>query len=107
MYKFTIFSPPDKDTIQNIINTAAEAGAGVIGKYTHCAFVTHGEGSWHSPEGSQPFIGKAGTRTCHEAEAKIEMECPKEKLQAVFDAVRKVHPFETFTIDAVEIKRVE
>ena len=40
-------------------------------------------------------------------EVKIEMECPKEKMQEVINAVKKVHPYDKFTIDAMEIKRFE
>lgn len=35
------------------------------------------------------------------------MECPKGKMQEVFEAIKKVHPYDKFTIDAVEINRFE
>lgn len=106
MYKFFIFAPIDEKVIQSIIDAAAMAGAGIIGNYTHCSFVTKGYGTWYPLPGAKPAIGKVG-ELCREGEVKIEMECPKEKMQDVFEAVKKVHPYEKFTIDAVEIKRFE
>lgn len=106
MYKFFIFAPKDEKIIQSIIETAAKAGAGVVGNYTHCSFVTEGYGTWFPLPGSKPYLGKVG-KLCREEEVKIEMECPKEKMRGIFEAVKKIHPYDKFTIDAVEIKRFE
>lgn len=106
MYKFFIFAPKDEKIIQSIIDAATKAGAGTIGNYTHCSFVTEGYGTWFPLPGSKPFLGEVG-KFCREEEVKIEMECPEEKMKEVFEAVKKVHPYEKFTIDAVEIIRFE
>jgi hypothetical protein len=106
MYKFIIFAPKDKKIIQSIIHAATKAGAGIIGNYTHCSFVTEGYGTWFPLPGAKPSIGQVGELSIEE-EVKIEMECPKEKMKEVFEAVKKVHPYDKFTIDAVEIKRFE
>lgn len=106
MYKFVIFAPNDDGVIRAIIEAAAGAGAGIIGNYTHCSFVTVGYGTWFPLPGAKPSMGKVGELS-HETEVKIEMECPKEKMPAVFAAVKKVHPYDKFTIDAVEIDRFE
>lgn len=106
MYKFFIFSPNDTEIIFKIIDAAASAGAGVVGKYSHCAFITQGEGTWIPMEGSEPLIGEIGQFT-KAGEVKIEMECPKEKMQSVTDAVKLVHPYDKISLDAVEITRFE
>jgi hypothetical protein len=106
MYKFIIFAPKDEKVIISIINAAAKAGAGVVGNYTHCSFVTEGYGTWYPLPGAKPAIGKVGELS-REGEVKIEMECPKEKMQEVLEAVKKVHPYDKFTIDAFEIRRFE
>jgi len=106
MYKFYIFSPNDEKIIQAIIDAATKAGAGIVGNYTHCAFITEGYGTWYPQPGAKPAIGKVGELS-KEEEVKIEMECPKEKMQEVFKAVKKIHPYDKFTIDAVEVKRFE
>ncbi len=104
MYKFIIFAPKDIKIIQSIIAAAAKAGAGIVGNYTHCSFVTEGYGTWYPKPGAKPTIGKVGELS-REEEVKIEMECPKEKMKEVFAAVKKVLPYDKFTIDAVEIER--
>lgn len=106
MFKFFIFSPNDPEIIFKIIDAAASAGAGVVGNYSHCAFVTQGEGTWIPMEGSTPLIGEIGKFT-KASEVKIEMECPKEKMQAVTDAVKLAHPYDKISLDAVEITRFE
>jgi hypothetical protein len=106
MYKFTVFSPDDEKVIFAIIAAASDAGAGVIGKYTHCAFITKGYGTWMPEPGADPEVGKVGELS-KENEVRIEMECPEDKLQAVTDAIKKVHPYEKISIDAVHSKRFE
>lgn len=106
MYKLYIFSPKDEKIIRSIVDAASGAGAGIIGNYTHCSFVTEGYGTWYSLPGAKPTIGKVGELS-KENEVRIEMECPKGKIQRVVEAVKKVHPFDKFTIDAVEITRFE
>lgn len=106
MYKFSIFCPRDEKVIFAIIDAATKAGAGTVGKYTHCAFVTEGYGTWYPLPGAEPTIGKVGELS-KEEEVKIEMECPKEKMKEVFEAVRKVHPYDKIAIDAVAIEWFE
>ena len=106
MYKFFIFAPNDQEIIFKIIDAATKAGAGSVGKYSHCAFITQGEGTWVALEGSDPLVGKIGEFT-KAAEVKIEMECPKDSMQAVTEAIKAVHPYDKISIDAVEIKRFE
>ena|SRR3989344_2605340 len=106
MYKFVVFCPRDEKVIEAIINAASQAGAGTVGKYTHCAFIMEGYGTWYPLPGAEPTIGKVGELS-KEEEVKIEMECPKEKMQEVFEAVRKAHPYDKISIDAVSIERFE
>lgn len=106
MYKFFVFAPKDEIIINKIIDAAAKAGAGIVGNYSHCAFVTEGYGTWYPQPGAKPTIGKVG-HLSKEGEVKIEMECPKEKMKEVFEAIRKIHPYDKITTDAVEIERFE
>lgn len=106
MLKFFVFAPDDEAVIKQIIDAAAEAGAGKIGNYSHCSFVTKGHGMWKSLEGANPHIGQVGEFS-KEPEVKIEMECTEQQMPAVKAAIEKVHPYETVVIDAIEIKRYE
>ena len=102
MYKIFVFVPIDSTDI--IINAAAEAGAGKIGNYSHCAFITKGKGNWKSLEGAHPTIGTVG-KMSREPENKIEMLCPEYKLKDVIAAIKKVHPYETPVIDVIGLKK--
>ena len=106
MLKFVVFAPRDKGVIQKIIDAASKAGAGVVGNYTHCAFITEGFGTWVPQEGARPNSGQIG-QFSQEPEVKIEMECSRDKMEAVAAAIKKVHPYDQISIDAVEIVRFE
>lgn len=106
MYKLFVFCPDDEKTIFSIIDAAANAGAGVLGNYTHTCFFTKGTGNWKSEEGSNPTIGKVGEFS-HEPEVRIEMICPEEKARDVKKAIIKVHPYEEPEIDFVKMIDVE
>lgn len=104
--KFFIFCPDDEQVINNIINAAAEAGAGVIGHYSHNAFIIKGQGNWKPEAGSNPTIGKVGEIT-RANEVKIEMECPEEKAIAVSEAIKNVHPYEKVKVDFIRLEDVK
>lgn len=77
-----------------------DAGAGRIGNYSHCAFVSQGEGYWKSLPGSNPTMGKVGELSIEE-QYKIEMVCPKEALNEVIKAVHENHSYETPEINII------
>src|SRR5438105_3679537 len=79
------------------------AGGGQIGKYSFCSFSVVGTGRFRPDEGSNPSVGKIGQHTEVEEE-KIEFVCEHEKLAAVIDAIKKVHPYEEPGIDAFEVE---
>ncbi len=104
MYKFFVFCPHDDALIETIVDAATDAGAGRIGQYTHCAFITPGFSSWKNEIGTNPTIGKVGDFQVEE-EVRIEMECPKNKMSQVAAAIKQVHPYETVVIDAIPMER--
>lgn len=104
MYKIFVFVP--KDSTDKVIDAMAKAGAGVIGNYTHCAFITEGHGNWLSEEGSNPTVGAVG-KMSRESENKVEMICPEDKLKAVVSAIKHSHPYETAPIDVIKMESLE
>ena len=102
-YQLFVFCPDDENVINNIIDAASAEGAGIVGNYSHCAFVTRGSSQWKSEPGTHPHEGKVGKLT-KVIGAKIEMICPKEKHIAVAKAIRKVHPYEEPDIQFVQIE---
>ena len=75
-----------------------DAGGGIIGNYSHCAFVSSGYGYFKPLKGSDPTIGKQGEIERVD-EVKIEFVCEKDKVQSIIDAIRKSHPYEEVPIE--------
>ncbi len=103
MHKVFVFAPRDQKIIHSIIDVAAKAGAGKIGKYNKCAFITEGIGTWEADKDAHPHIGQEG-KTENIKEVKIEMQCPKESVKDVVAAIKKVHPYEEVVIDVFKME---
>lgn len=58
MYKVVVTVPETHTDI--VIKAMSEAGAGTVGKYTHCAIITKTIGNYIPEEGATPFIGEVG-----------------------------------------------
>lgn len=102
MKKIFIFAPDKQDVIETIVDVASRHGAGVIGNYTHCHFVTKGMGNWKAQTGALPTIGGVGEYS-HVPEVKIEMLCPDNVVLDVVSSIRAVHPYEEPEIDVMTI----
>ena len=76
-----------------VLAAIGDAGAGTIGKYSHCSFVTPGTGRFTPQEGAKPYVGRTGIP---EQAAEDRIECVVEKLLlgAVVAALRAAHPYE-------------
>lgn len=88
--------------VDGLVDALSEAGAGVIGDYTRCAFRSDGLGTFEPGEGSQPFIGIPGGRQ-QAPEARIEMILPESAMRRVRSALLRVHPYETPAFDFVQL----
>lgn len=76
----------------------SEAGAGQIGNYDYCSFTTKGVGRFRGNADSKPFIGKPG-QIEEVQEERIETICPRERLEKVLEAIKKIHPYDEPAID--------
>lgn len=70
-----------------------EVGAGEMGKYAECSFVSEGTGSFKPLEGADPHTGSIGMRTIQK-EAKVEVIFPIWKQAAILNAMKNAHPYE-------------
>lgn len=96
LVKIVVFVP---ETHVDLVRKAmGDAGAGLIGNYSHCTFNIKGVGKYKPLEGAKPFIGEVGKFETVEEE-RIETVCPKDKAKAVIVAIKKVHPYEEVAID--------
>lgn len=100
LVKIVTFVPvSDADKIRKVLG---DAGAGRIGKYTHCSFSSRGIGRFTPMEGAEPAIGKVGEAQEVEEE-KIEVICEKSIFKKVIEEMRKIHPYEEPAVEAYEI----
>jgi len=76
-----------------VLAAVGDAGAGRLGNYSHCSFVTPGIGRFTPQEGAQPFLGQQGTPEAV-AEERIECVVEEQLLAAVVAALRAAHPYE-------------
>jgi len=102
--KIVTFVPAD-DT-DAVVDALAAAGAGAIGRYDRCAFVSSGEGTFRPGEGASPLIGTVGRIEVVD-ERRVEMVLPRHRRQVVVSALRAAHPYEEVAFDLYAIVDVE
>jgi dinuclear metal center YbgI/SA1388 family protein len=89
--KLVVFVPADYH--EKVLEALFEAGAGKIGNYENCSFVTEGIGSFKPIFNAKPFIGKLNTLE-KVAENKIEVIFPFNLQQNIIETLKLVHPYE-------------
>ena len=99
--KLVTFCP--HSSVKNIVEKLHEAGAGNIGNYSHCSFISEGMGSFLPNENSHPTIG-----TIHSLETvpeqKIEVIFPRYLQNKILSTLKKYHPYEEVAYDIIPIK---
>lgn len=99
--KLVIFAPTSHADI--VRKALGEAGAGRIGNYDFCSFSSRGIGRYRGNEKSNPSIGEAGKHEEVEEE-RIEVVMPREILEKVIMAMKKVHPYEEVAFDIYSLE---
>lgn len=103
-YKIVIYVPEaDADKLREAIGNA---GAGVIGNYSHCTFTIKGTGRFKPLAGSNPAIGEVG-KSEEVAEDRIETVCEEDRLKNVLKAIKDAHPYEEPATDVYSIEVFE
>ncbi|MBI2196186.1 hypothetical protein HYU45_01095 [Candidatus Daviesbacteria bacterium] len=100
MLKIVTFVPV-KDA-EKVRQAMGDAGAGVLGNYTHASFSTRGVGRFIPRIGAKPAIGEIG-RLEEVEEERIEMICQKEKVKEVVAVIKRVHPYEEIPIEIYQL----
>lgn len=96
LHKIVVFVP--EEAVEQVRNAMADAGAGVIGQYTHCSFRTEGTGSFVPLPAAQPYVGRAG-KLEEVAEYRLEMVCIGSWLDYVVSAMLEAHPYDEVAYD--------
>ena len=91
LFKIVTFVPHTH--AQDVLNAMFASGAGNIGNYSECGFVSEGTGSFKPNEKSNPHTGQKGLRHV-ETETKLEVICPKWLVENVKKALFEAHPYE-------------
>lgn len=100
MRKLVGFAPAE--AVDAILDAASKAGAGGIGEYTRCAFLTPGTGTFKGSEVSNPAVGQAGKQESV-PEVRFEMVVPADRAAAVVRAATTAHPYEEPAFDLFDL----
>lgn len=101
MYKIITFVPL-KDA-QKVRQAMGDAGAGVLGNYTHASFSTKGIGRFMPQKGAKPAIGEVGKLEEVEEE-KIEIICQEDKVRDIVAAIKETHPYEEIPLEVYKLE---
>lgn len=94
--------------METVRNAIFEAGAGVIGNYDQCGFISSGTGSFRANASAKPFIGEKG-KIHFEDEIRFETILFTHIREKVVKALLETHPYEEVAYDlyALENSNVE
>lgn len=90
------------DNLERVRNAMCEAGAGIIGNYTHCSMSTKCIGTSKPNDNANPYIGEKNKLEFVEEE-KLEVVCEVENVKNVITKLRHVHPYEEPAIDIIPL----
>ncbi len=90
------------ENLEEVRTAIFDAGAGIIGNYTHCSTSVKSIGTFKPNEKANPHIGKANNLEFVE-EYKLEVICNIENVNRVLKSIRKSHPYEEPSIDIIPL----
>jgi len=88
--------------LQGVQDALFQSGAGHIGNYSECSFVTVGTGSYKANENANPAYGSKGERH-QENEVKLEVLVEKTRSQSTISALLDSHPYEEVAYDLFDL----
>ena len=89
--KLTTFVP--QSAIEQVLQALHQAGAGRIGNYAHCSFVSTGTGSFKPTAAANPYIGTPN-QVEKVTEHRAEVIFPTHLTDAIIAALKQAHPYE-------------
>ena len=91
LLKLTVYAPVE--CVSALEQALFDAGAGRIGNYDQCAFITQGSGSFRPLPGANPHEGTIGERKIQE-EVRLDVLLPMHQRSKVHSAMLQAHPYE-------------
>jgi dinuclear metal center YbgI/SA1388 family protein len=108
-YQIGVYVP--EDNLSEVMSAMHEAGAGVIGNYSHCATHFKTNGQYLALDGSSPTHvacevgGGMGGEIVKLKEQKLELVCEEIHLSKVLSAMHQAHPYETPAYTVIPLKQ--
>lgn len=101
IFLMTVYVPSDEE--REVAAAMTAAGAGRIGDYRGCSFVTAGVGSFTPAADATPHTGTPGEPSTA-PESRLEMVAPPDRVAAAVSAARSAHPYEEPLITLSELR---
>lgn len=101
LYKVVVYVPEGYES--TVRQAMGEAGAGWLGDYSHCSFMSEGTGSFLPLSGANPFIGQQGELE-EVKEYRVETIVPETILSLTIKKMLEVHPYEEIAYDIYPLK---
>ena len=98
--KIITFVP--EENANDLVNALSDAGAGVIGNYSHCSVTSEVVGTFRPNEDAKPYLGKPNEIE-HVNELKVEVQCEVGIVKEILRVVRANHPYEEVAIDIIPL----
>lgn len=96
LLKLVVFVPKGHE--DRILDVLARAGAGQIGRYSHCTFQTMGTGTFMPAADTNPFIGSKGELE-KVSEIRLETILPVTRRKTIISDLIEHHPYEEVAYD--------
>lgn len=90
------------ESVNEVRNAICEAGAGIIGNYTHCSMSTKCIGTFKPTDKANPYIGSKNKLEFVEEE-RLEVMCDINLVKNVISKLREVPPYEEPAIDIIPL----
>lgn len=91
-----------EEGLNAVLDAISDAGGGIQGNYTHCAFTNPGLGHFKPSDSANPHLGAVGEVNAVE-EWRVETFCDRTVAKAVVDAIKKAHPYEEVVVYVVPL----
>lgn len=95
-----VFYVPVDDT-DRVLAAVFAAGAGAVGNYRDCAWVTTGTGQFRPMAAAVPVLGRVGELE-HVPESRVELVAHRSLRRGVVAALRAAHPYEEVAFHVLE-----
>ena len=102
--KLTFFVPVENT--DQVVNALHEAGAGMIGNYSHCSFITEGTGTFLPNEKAKPTIGQQGEIE-KVKENRVEVIFPTHQKSSILKTLIAAHPYEEIAYYLHDLQNID